>query len=149
MLPKLLSAPPKWGSEFLVNSTTLDSQNASTVTGLANGRFVVAWTDASTYEIRAQVFNANGSPAGAEFRANTYTSDIQDAPSIAGLSDGRFVIAWQDYSHSFGTFGDADSFAIAAQIFNSDGAKSGPEFQVNGTPTNAQILPAVTGLSGG
>ena len=38
----------KIGSEILVNTTTLSSQEAPAITGLANGGFVATWTDFSS-----------------------------------------------------------------------------------------------------
>jgi len=40
-----MTTPSKDGAEFLVNTTTRNSQWEPTVTGLADGRFVVAWSD--------------------------------------------------------------------------------------------------------
>ena len=37
-----MSTPIKWGSEFVVNATTASSQESSTVTALADGRFVIS-----------------------------------------------------------------------------------------------------------
>src|SRR5262249_12678414 len=37
----------KVGSEFLVNTQTLNAQESSSVTSLSNGGFVVTWTDNS------------------------------------------------------------------------------------------------------
>ena len=68
----------KWGNESLVNTTTAGNQTDAAVTGLANGRFVVTWTDdshvgsdTSGTAIRGQIFNADGSKAGGEFQVNT------------------------------------------------------------------------------
>ena len=69
-----MATPVKWGTEFLVNTTTASNQLAPTITALAGGRFVVAWTDqsftggdTSVDAVRAQVFNANGSTSGQNF----------------------------------------------------------------------------------
>ncbi len=37
----------KWGGEFLINTTTDDSQRSPTITAQSTGRFVVAWYDHS------------------------------------------------------------------------------------------------------
>ena len=141
------------GAEFLVNSTTTSFQYEPTITGLANGRFVVAWRDDSATggdttlsAIRAQVFNADGSTFGAEFLANTTTTNSQSQPTITDLANGRFVVAWTDLSQ---TAGDTSQYAIRAQLFDADGATFGPEFLVNTTTALAQISPTVTGLANG
>src|SRR6185436_7701573 len=91
------------GSEFLVNSTTQNTQDEPTIAALAGGRFVVAWTDysvtggdQSVSAIRAQVFNHDGTKSGSEFLVNTTTASGQFDPNITGLSDGRFVVSWTD-----------------------------------------------------
>lgn len=123
------------GPEFLVNTTTLGEQTEPVVTALADGRFVIAWTDASASgpdvsgtAIRAQTFNADGSRIGAEFPLNTTTLNDQSHPTLTALDDGRFVAVWRDESLSSGVdYHDA----IRAQVFNSDGSKSGSEFRVD------------------
>ena len=127
-----LAAPAASGSEFLVNTTTASFQEQPTITGLANGRFVAAWMDfshstddPSIGAVRAQVFNADGSKAGDEFRVNTTTLNSQYDPAITALADGRFLVAWTDDSQSGG---DTSLTAVRAQVFNADGTKSGSEF---------------------
>jgi RTX calcium-binding nonapeptide repeat (4 copies) len=149
----LMSTPFKWGSEFLVNTTTASYQYQPTITALADGRFVMAWTDGSqtggdtsSSAIRAQLFNADGSPSGAEFLVNTTTADTQYEPKITALADGRFVVAWTDYSL---TGGDTSSSAIRAQLFNADGSPSGAEFLVNTTTAVIQNEPTITALADG
>jgi len=110
------------GAEFLVNTTTLGYQRDPSITALADGRFVVTWSDGSqtggdtSYDaIRAQVFNADGSQSGAEFLVNTTTQYSQYDPRITALTDGRFVVTWSDASQ---TGGDTWPSAIRAQIFD-------------------------------
>ncbi|PZV00779.1 MAG: hypothetical protein DCF24_06270, partial [Cyanobium sp.] len=61
------------GPEFLVNTTSYKDGTKPSTTALPDGRFIITWTELSgvfpdaTINIRAQVFNANGSKAGAEF----------------------------------------------------------------------------------
>ncbi len=143
----------KSGAEFLVNTTTTDVQLIPTITALADGRFVVAWTDGSKsgddpsdFALRAQVFNADGSKSGAEFLVNTTTTGAQSTATITALADGRFVVAWTDASASGG---DTSGFAVRAQVFNADGSKSGAEFLVNTTTTNNQLSPTITALADG
>jgi Ca2+-binding RTX toxin-like protein len=141
----------QWGSEFLVNTTTERVQIEPTITALPTGGFAAAWTDlsetngdTSDYAIRAQIFNADGSRRGAEFLVNTTTFDGQLDPDIAALSDGSFVVTWTDESQ---TGSDTSSFAVRAQVYNSDGSKRGSEFLVNTTTTESQDQPSITALS--
>lgn len=133
----------KWGTEFLVNTTTQDAQQLPAITALANGRFVVTWQDSSRSggdtsgaAVRAQVFNADGSKSGGEFLVNTTTEGDQTLPSIAGLPDGRFVAVWDNGAN------------ISAQIFNPDGSKGGAEITV-APPTFGASAPKVAALPDG
>lgn len=148
-----MAAPIKWGSEFRINTTTLNQQFDSSVTALNNGRFVVTWTDnselgsdTSSDAVKAQIFNANGSKSGTEFQVNTAELGSQLWSTTTTLADGRFVVAWSDASQS-----DVDftGEAIRAQIFNPDGTASGGEFVVNATTPSGQTQPAITALASG
>jgi hypothetical protein len=97
------------GAAFLVNTTTAFLQNNPTISTLADGRFVVAWADlsgsgndTSSLAIRGQVFSSTGAKSGSEFLVNTTTADFQNQPTITGLTNGRFVVAWTDGSETGG-----------------------------------------------
>ena len=140
------------GSEFLIPATTFSHQAKPTIAGLPDGRFVAAWMDTSGVGdlqptgIRAQIFNADGTRSGGEFLVNTTIQNGQEEPSIAALADGHFVVTWIDQSV---TAGDLSASAIRAQVFNSDGTKSGGEFLVNTTTPGVQFDPSITGLTDG
>ena len=143
----------KSGSEIQINATTTNNQALSAVTALSGGRFAVAWADdsqtgddASGYAIRAQVFNANGSRSGGETLVNTTSFEWQYDPAITTLADGRFVIAWTDYSTSGK---DTSGLAVRAQVFNDDGSKSGTEFLVNTITAGWQLEQTLTALPDG
>ena len=113
------------GGEFLVNTTIQNGQEEPSIAALADGHFVVTWIDQSVTggdlsvsAIRAQVFNGDGTKSGSEFLVNTTTLSVQFDPSITGLTDGRFVVAWSDASMSAD---DASGYAVRAQIFNETG----------------------------
>ena len=63
--------------------------------------------------------------AGAQFLVNTQISGTQGVPSIARLTDGGFIIAWEDDS---GTLGDDSLNGIKAQRYDVSGASVGSEF---------------------
>jgi Ca2+-binding RTX toxin-like protein len=135
------------GSEFRVNTTTINSQLDSAITGLAAGGFVVTWMslgqDGSGYGIYAQRYGSNGVAQGSEFRVNTYTADAQLYPSIAALTDGGFVVTWESWDQ------DGSLEGIYAQRYDSNGAVQGSEFQVNTYTTNSQYIPSITALIAG
>lgn len=143
----------KAGAEFLVNTTISNFQRLPTITAVANGNFVAAWEDysqsggdTSGCAIRAQLFNANGGKVGTEFLVNATTAGNQYDPIITNLTDGRFLVAWEDYSQSAG---DTSGYALRAQLFNANGSADGGEFLVNTSTASHQIDPAVSALPGG
>ncbi len=142
----------KSGAEFLVNTTTVGAQDQAVIATLTDGRFVIAWRDASgigdtsASGIRAQVFAANGAKIGSEILVNTFTLNTQAFPSIAATSDGGFAIAWQDNSL---LTDDVSGHAIRAQMFSADGTRLGGDFVMNAATTGHQTAPAIVGLAGG
>ena len=145
--------PRSLRSEIHVNTTTVDDQDTPSVTALANGKFVVVWEDFSETggdlqfnAVRAQLYNADGSPSGSEFLVNQTTVNAQDDPVVAGLADGRFVVAWRDQSK---TGDDTSGAAIRARIFDVHGAPAGDEFLVNTVTNDDQFDPAIAALTTG
>lgn len=145
----------KIGTEFQVNSQTAGGQWYPSATGLSNGGFVVTWQDglagstsgsstlgdASGSAVHAQVYAADGSKVGGEFLVNIQVTGSQATPVVTGLSNGGFVISWQDQNS---TSGD-----IKAQIYGANGAPVGGEVLINSVTANNQNTPAITGLPNG
>ena len=126
-------------TDTLVNNTTTDQQLSPAIAALAGGDYVITWSslshDGSDWGVYAQRFNADGTRDGQEFLVNTLTDSTQIYPSIAGLSDGGFVIAWQTY-----TSADSDNsdYGIAGQRYDAAGVPVGGEFLINGVGYNGQ-----------
>ena len=140
-------------SEVLVSTALTGDQFQPAVITLADGGFVIAWTDASHsgndasgYGIRAQRFNAAGNPVGAAISVATTTAGDQSEPGMTALEDGRFVVVWTDHSQ---TGGDMASTDLRAQVFNADASRSGAEFLVNTMRINDQSDATVTALDDG
>jgi len=135
------------GAEFQINTYTASFQNDPSVTGLSDGGFVVTWQswlqDGSFTGVYGQRYNADGTPAGAEFQINTYTTINQSDPSVTALSDGGFVVTWES------SVQDGDGFGIYGQRYNADGTAGGAEFQINTYTPGHQWNSSVTGLSDG
>ena len=127
------------GSEFQINTTTASTQQAPSVTSLADGGFVVTWEssgqDGSSWGIYGQRYNAQGVAQGSEFQINTTTASTQQAPSVTSLADGGFVVTWE----SFGQ--DGDSNGVYGQRYNAQGVAQGSEFQINSETTGNQAKP--------
>ena len=85
--------------------------------------------------------------SGSEFRVNTYTSGEQTHPAVASLSDGGFVITWQDSTSQDSD--DTSGYGIRGQRYGSDGEVRGDEFSVNTWTGGNQYEVDVTGLDNG
>jgi VCBS repeat-containing protein len=140
-------------TELLANTTIAGGQQQASIVALADGRFVLTWTDGSTQGrdtsgdgIKGQIVNADGSRSGGEFQVNTTTLNGQNSTSVAALPTGGFVVTWVDLSL---TGGDASVSSIKGQLFDTNGVALGGEFLVNTATPNAQRTPSVVGLSSG
>jgi hypothetical protein len=135
-------------SEFRVNSYTTNDQAAPKVAILADGNFIVVWEgegSAGTYSIYAQRFNGtNGGKLGTEFTVSTSTTYVYHTPSLTGLSNGNFVVAWDAYQRD-----TASTSGIYGQRFNLTGSILGSDFLVNSYVTGEQTNPSITSLPNG
>src|SRR5262249_26439083 len=88
--------------DFLVNTYTTSHQQWPALAVAPDGSFAVTWMslgqDGSGEGVYAQRYAADGTPVGAEFRANSYTTGDQYIPAIGVDAAGDLVIAWSDYS---------------------------------------------------
>jgi Ca2+-binding RTX toxin-like protein len=114
----------------------------ASVTGFGQDSFVIVWPEGG--EVRGAIYNAFGQAAGASFVVNTTTAGAQQAPDVARLANGGFVVVWRDDS---ATGGDTSGTAVRAQRFDSAGAKAGGEILVNTTVAGDQVG-AVVAASG-
>jgi len=134
------------GNEFKVNTTTTGDQFYSPVASLPDGSFVVTWMSLNqdgTSNIYGQRYAQNGSPAGSEFKVNTYTGGSPREPAATSLSDGGFLVTWT----SFGQDGSAGG--VYGQRYGADGTAHGGEFKVNSYTTNTQSNSSATSLPDG
>lgn len=150
----------KWGSEVTTNSTTLGEQSFPAAASLTSGRFFIGFDDLSSDsgDIRGRLFNFDGAPLtngvsgdSNDFRINSTTAGVQQYASAAGLSNGRFVVAFEDLSNAPTTGTD-----IRIRVFDSNGnpvansvSGAGDDFLANTTTAGTQEKVAVTGLAGG
>src|SRR6202012_1521811 len=108
------SAGKASGKETLVNKTTLNDQSLPTVAPLNNGGYVIAWQspDANGLGVYMQRFTSAGAKSGSETLVNTTTVNDQSTPSVAGFTDGGYVIAWTSKLQ------DGSGLGVYAQAFN-------------------------------
>lgn len=138
----------KIGSEFRVNTYTIDSQWLPVVTALDNSHFVTTWIsfgqDGSDYGVYGQVFDEAGNPVGNEFRVNNYTIGYQGGPAIVALNNNsHFVVTWHSHEQ------DGSGYGVYGQVFDGTGNPLGHEFKVNNYTLGNQAGSAMAALSNG
>ena len=135
------------GGEVRVNTTIANSQSYPSVTGLADGGWLVSWQsqaqNGDDWDIYQQRFNAAGVANGGEVRVNTVTINDQDFPKVTALTDGGWVVCWQSMQQ------DGEGRGIYQQRYSSNGAPIGNELRVNATTSGYQELPDLTALVDG
>ena len=136
------------GGEFRVNTQTTGYNISPAITNLTGGGFVVSWADdiGSVNSIRAQLYDASGTKVGTEFVVNAPGHSDQGLPDVAALTNGGFVVSWDDFNNNSSGFGGPD---IEAQIFDAGGAKVGGQFLVNTVTAGFQDFGGVAGLADG
>jgi hypothetical protein len=135
------------GPEFRVNTYTPNYQVWPSIFSDPSGDFVLAWTsygqDGFYGGIYARRYASSGAPLGPEFRVNTYTTNYQRFPSVAGDGAGNFIVTW------FGDLEDGSGSGVFGQRFASSGTPLGPEFRVNTYTTAFQAFPSVAADTAG
>lgn len=140
------------GTGFAVEQDTQGNQYASSIVALTGGRFVAIWENYSdpaapmtSADIRARVYNADGTPAGNEFTANPTTVGAQTDAKAVALSNGDFVVSWVDR----GSVNSSPEFSVRAQRFDSNGNASGSEVIVAPPSLEFVFLQDITALDNG
>ena len=129
--------------EFVVNSDMPDHQIRADVVRDASGSFAVVWANevfGGFPDLKGRWFDDSGNPLTDDFQVTTHTADW---PRIDMGLDGDLVVVWQSYGmdgHNWGVFG---------RQFDSSGAPTGEEFQINTFTTGAQRDPVLTTQSTG
>ncbi|WP_298169391.1 calcium-binding protein [Novosphingobium sp.] len=111
------AAGAKVGGSLVVSDTSAGERDFPAIAGLPNGGFVVTWqhfVSPTNSDIKAQVFDGDGTKLGGEMLINTVTAGYQERPVITSVTGDGFVIAWGDGS---GLGGDADGTSIKAQLY--------------------------------
>jgi hypothetical protein len=123
------------GSEFTVNTNTVDSQVNPDIAMDDQGDFVITWQslnqdpDGSKYGVFAQRYDSNGNKPeinGGEFLVNTSTSRGQMFPAVAEDSAGDFIAVWQS-GHS-----STNKYGVYGKRYNTNG----DPFLLNRIPNN-------------
>lgn len=129
------------GTEFQVNASQNVAANPA-VSAVPGGGFVVAWGEdnavdrASSWDVYARGFNAQGAPVSEPQRVNSYTYGDQYAPRVSAAANGALV-TWTSLGQ------DGSMQGVFARLINPQGAGAGAEFQVNTTTVGQQVEPSV------
>jgi hypothetical protein len=141
------------GGEFHVNTWTTGAQHDPAVACDAAGNCVVVWSswgsagsDTDANSVQARRYDAAGTPVGAEFQVNVYTTSYQTAAVVAPGGGGGFVVVW---SSRGGAGTDTDLHSIQGRRYDAAGTALGGEFQVNTYTSSVQIAPAVAADAAG
>lgn len=132
--------------EVRVNGVTQGGQAAPVVATLADGGYVVVWTsqgDGRGGGLYAQRYAADGTPIGTEFLVFVDANGGQTEPTVAALSGGGFVVAWNTYGR------DDDMSGVFAQSFDAQGRPAGGVVHVNTYETSHQWRPDLFALGDG
>jgi hypothetical protein len=126
------------GGPFQVNAPTQGYAEHSTVAMDTAADFVVTWSGAdASGEVRnvyARRYDAAGVAQGGQFQVNAFTTGDQVNPSVAMSATGDFVITWSSQG--------GGNWYVVAKRYDSSGAATGREFQVNAS-TGDQENPTV------
>ena len=89
-----------------------------------SGISLIAWYDNRNgdYDIYGQIYQADGTPVGSNFRIDSGGTSNQYNPNAEYLPDGNFIVAWYDYR---------TPAAIYAQIIDSTGTLVDTNFKVS------------------
>jgi hypothetical protein len=116
------------GEEFRINTYRTGNQSMPQITSLADGGFAVCWAsfgqDGDAEGVYGQLFSAEGSKKGGEFRINSSVEGYQWMNRIASLQEDGFAVIW------ITTDGGEFSSGIYGQCFSLDGQKTGEEFRL-------------------
>jgi hypothetical protein len=137
--------------EFLINTYTAQWQRNPDVTRLADGSIVVVWDsfyfegNKRFYYIAAQRYSADGKKMGGELLLDNDLSGQSTYPSITGLSDGGYAVAWETAQ------GDMllDQTDVYTRTFDADGTPRGDSIRVHSFSKEDQHSASVAATENG
>jgi hypothetical protein len=134
------------GDEFQVNTVTTGHQRHPVVATGPDGRFIVAWTSASSAgddmsytSIQARRFKPNGDPEGPDLQINQVTGGYQQDPTVTIGAGGDYFVAWSCPSAE-------PPRSIQGRAMHFSGGAVEDQLTVNEmTDPSGSIMPAVAG----
>jgi Ca2+-binding RTX toxin-like protein len=132
----------KVGAQLQANYSRIGEQFAGDIAALSTGGFAITWADASTGQIRLQVFAANGSLVGGEVDVSVSATGGAD-PAIAALDSGGLVVVWAEFN------ANNVSSDVYMQRYDDTGQPLGGKVAVAMTTADFQGRPAVAATGDG
>ncbi len=120
--------------EFDVNIRSSLNQANPAIAADSNGNFVVVWHSyyqSKSNEIRARLFDSDGSAVSGELAINQTEGGNQKAPAVVMDAAGNFTVVWQ------GPGDDGDD--IWCRRFDANGVAQTNEFIVNSNRVDEQV----------
>lgn len=137
------------GSADVASAGLAGTHHNPEIAALSDGGHVVVWwafgadPDGVALQLFAQRYDAAGDRVGAPTEIADYNSTEVSVPSVAGFSDGGFVVVWQGYQV------DGSGLGIFAQRYGADGAPDGGSIFVNANGFLEPQYPSVATLAAG
>ena len=137
--------------DFPINTIIARDQIQPSAVALADGDFLVVWTDLSGSpdddgDVRARRVPAAGSPAGSDVTINTTSAAAQEIASAAAV-EGGVAVVWEDES---GTPPDVSESAVRFRWLDAAGEPTGaPDWMVNTIVIDDQGEPGIAALPDG
>jgi hypothetical protein len=124
------------GPAFVVNATTAGQQLHPAVAVGANGDLLIAWTDQSTQQVNARLFDPTGTPLTGEVDVGSTTWPAQTPAaaadgwvSVAASANGQFAVTWAQSDYYSGY--QAQYWQYAFQRFDATAAPVGATVVTN------------------
>lgn len=138
--------------DITANTYTFGQQFDSDITTLDDGSIVVVWQsfqqDGDGRGIYGQRFTATGTKIGSEFHVSSTSLFDQEDPGVLALSDGGFVVAWEDIRADVTTSGQS-SRGMFAQRFDATGNRVGDQIQLGEYVNDGQFDVSLARLTNG
>jgi cyclophilin family peptidyl-prolyl cis-trans isomerase len=123
------SAGDRLGTEFAINTTTIQSQSAVALAGNPTGGFYAVWNsfgqDGDRWGVVGQRFTVDGTTIGTEIVLNDSTTGHQRDPSLSVDASGRVLAAW-----THGT-DNGSGWEVTARSLAADGSFDGASFSAH------------------
>jgi VCBS repeat-containing protein len=118
---------------FRVNADVLGEQTDPEIIRLANGEFVIAWTNwlqdpggALDYDVRGRRLGTDLAPADADMILNDIDAGDQNGVALTPLQDGGFVASWSDGANGRLRLFNGDLTPRAASVIATSAFRSHP-----------------------